>query len=370
MRIVDFRTGSRECSVSSEEEVRLGLSAIVDSRIRAGLGYDLSRFVHPDDIDAIDTGEGFRHRRDEDDDAVRVLKHVAAKTPVLGAAVNPPPGGHRTRRILETLGSWLFEPFTVRNTLDWPVRVAELRSDAALADAGVEELARHLNVRLREDVAAVLRECADYLDPCRERDGRPSTLWEHFGEDSGLYDLTLAEVTEAVVAGPVTWDAVDQWRAGGGVDGDPFTVCRYAWGPLRASVQLEPRELLELYLRGDVDLRLHRMVADYGEGRTEFIWPEQARACCGQSREFDGSAPPVNITRWGRPGVTLWAAGRRCRVCGAAHYGSLLTCRPADGDAAELPLGVAEPLDALPAETLTAIARDGIDAIAEDLPVS
>ena len=370
MRIVDFRTGTRECSVSSEEEARIGLSAIVDDAIRAGVDYKLRRCVHPDDIDAADSGADCGCRLEEDSDAVRTVEHVAAKTPVLGAALDPTPGGSRMRRVSWGLASVPFEPFTARNTLDWPVGVAALRGDAALADAGVEELARHLNMRLREDLAAVLRECVDYLDPRGDRGDRPATMWERFGETSGLSDVTLAEVTEAIVAGPVTWDAVDEWTPGGGVDGDPYTVCRYAWGALRARVQLEPRELLELYLRGDADLALHRMVVDYGKGRTEFIWPEQARVCCGLSSGFDGSAPPINIARWGRPDVSLRARGRYCRVCGAASYGSLLTCRPADGDAAECPLGVAEPLDALPPGTLAAIARDGIDPVAGDLPLS
>ena len=120
------------------------------------------------------------------------------------------------------------------------------------------------------------------------------------------------------------------------------------------------------YLAGDAELTLYRMVLDYGEGPTEFIWPDQPRTCCGYESGCDGTAPPLSVRHWGRPDVYLSERGRYCRVCGAARYFGLLTQRRLDsGETA--PLGESEPLEALPPATLTAIARDGADAVAWDL---
>ena len=167
-------------------------------------------------------------------------------------------------------------------------------------------------------------------------------------------------------SGPARWDALDEWRAAGGVDGDPYAVCRYAWGPLRARVELTAAELLDRYLAGDADLRLYRMVADYGEGPTEFIWPDQTRICCGFETGYGDVAAPVRIHGWGHPHVSLSASGRCCRICGTTYIGRLLTRRRLDSDETA-PLGTVETLDALSPAALTAIARDGADAVACDL---
>ena len=143
-------------------------------------------------------------------------------------------------------------------------------------------------------------------------------------------------------------------------------MCRYAWGPMSARVQLTAAELLATYLAGDAELALHRIVIDYGDGPTELIWPDQPRACCGQQSGHNGTAPAANVHHWGRPSAYLYAHGRYCRVCGAARYGSLLTRRRLDSDETT-PLGETEPLETLPPATLLAIARDGVDAIACDL---
>ena len=195
---------------------------------------------------------------------------------------------------------------------------------------------------------------------------RPETVWDRFQADCHLYELTVGEAAAAIVAGPVRWDALDEWRAAGGVDGDPYAVCRYAWGPLRARVELTAAELLDRYLAGDADLRLYRMVADYGEGPTEFIWPDQSRICCGFETGYGGVAAPVSIHGWGRPHVSLSASGRCCRICGTGYIGRLLTRRRLDSDETA-PLGTVEALDALPPAALTAIARDGADAVVGDL---
>ena len=183
-------------------------------------------------------------------------------------------------------------------------------------------------------------------------------MWNRFRRDSDLYELDVKEAAAAIKSGPARWDALDEWRAAGGVDGDPYAVCRYAWGPMRARVQLTAAELLAAYLAGDAELTLYRMVLDYGDGPTEFIWPDQPRTCCGYESGCDGTAPPLNVRHWGRPDVYLSERGRYCRVCGAARYFALLTQRRLDSDETA-PLGESEPLEALPPATLTAIARDG-----------
>ena len=231
-------------------------------------------------------------------------------------------------------------------------------------------MAAHLNAALRGDLAALLGDCADFVSPEHDHGGRrpetPETVWNRFRRDSDLYDLDVKEAAAAIKSGPARWDALDEWRAAGGVDGDPYAVCRYAWGPMRARVQLTAAELLAAYLAGDAELTLYRMVLDYGDGPTEFIWPDQPRTCCGYESGCDGTAPPLNVRHWGRPDVYLSERGRYCRVCGAARYFALLTQRRLDSDETA-PLGESEPLEALPPATLTAIARDGADAVVGDL---
>ena len=103
--------------------------------------------------------------------------------------------------------------------MDWPLTVSELRSQAALAEATIGELAAHLNASLRADLAALLRDCADFVSA---EDGHgdsraepPETVWDRFRSGSDLYELTVGEAAAAIAAGPARWDAVDEWRAGG-----------------------------------------------------------------------------------------------------------------------------------------------------------
>ena len=56
----------------------------------------------------------------------------------------------------------------------------------------------------------------------------------------------------------------------------------------------------------------------------------------------------------------------RCGACGAALVGGILARRRL-GAGEEAPLGVREPLDALPAATLDAIARHGVAGVAWEL---
>ena len=363
MRIIDERTATVGKTVSTPEEALLALSADSEQRLARGLRY-VWYYVHPDDAaaDSDDDGADERERR-----TVRAV--AEQRRGVLGTALSPDAERPAWRRAWSTWNA-RFDTFSEANVMDWPLTVSELRSQAALAEATIGELAAHLNAGLRRDLAALLRDCADFVSA---EDGHgdsraesSETVWDRFRSGSDLYELTVGEAAAAIAAGPARWDDLDEWRAAGGVDGDPYAVCRYAWGPLRARVELTAAELLDRYLAGDADLRLYRMVADYGEGPTEFIWPDQTRICCGFETGYGDVAAPVSIHGWGHPHVSLSASGRCCRICGTTYIGRLLTRRRLDSDETA-PLGTVETLDALPPAALTAIARDGADAVACDL---
>ena len=361
MRIIDERTATVGNTVSTAEEALLALGADTEERLARGLRH-VWYYQHPDDAAAGSDDDA------DDDRERRTVRSVAEARPgVLGAALSA-----KSERRAERFATWdlRFGAFTEANVMDWPRTVGELRGEAALAEATIGELAAHLNAALRGDLAELLGDCADFVSPEHDHDGRrpetPETAWDRFRRDSDLYDLDVQEAAAAIKSGPARWDALDEWRAAGGVDGDPYAVCRYAWGPLRARVQLTAAELLAAYLAGDAELTLYRTVLDYGDGPTEFIWPDQPRTCCGKQSGCDGTAAPVRFSRWGRPDVSLSPHGLCCRVCGAGRYFGLLTQRPLSSDETA-PLGDSEPLDALPPATLTAIARDGADAIASDL---
>ena len=362
MRIIDDRTGAVGVTVSTPEEALLALRADSEERLARGLR-SVWACVHPDDA-AVDGDDD-----ESDEPERRTVQAVAKQRPGVLAAALDSDSVYRMRRVLRW-STWdlRFDPFNDTNVMEWPRPVSELRGEAALAEATIGELAAHLNADLRGDLAALLGDCADFVDlnDVFERgDGPPQTVWDRFRRASDLYELDVQSVAAAIAGGPARWDAVDDWTPAGGVDGDPYAVCRYVWGPLRARVQLTAAELLERYLAGDAELSLYRMVLDYGDGPTEFIWPDQSYMCCGHPCGYDGTLPPLSVNDWGRPHASVSARGRLCRICGTARYPGLLTQRRLDSDETA-PLGVSEPLEALPPATLTAIARDGADAVAYD----
>ena len=363
MRIIDDRTGTVGDTVSTPEEALLALSADSDERLARGLR-NVWACVHPDDAAAVS---------DNDDDGPerRTVQAVAKQRPGVLAAVLNSDGVYRRWRALRwSMWGLRFDPFNDTNVMDWPRPVSELRGEAALAEATIGELAAHLNAGLRGDLAALLGDCADYVRPVDDdewlRAETAETVWDRFRADSDLYEFDVKSVAAAIAGGPARWDAVDDWTPAGGVDGDPYAVCRFVWGPLVARVQLTSAELLERYLAGDAELSLYRMVLDYGEGPTEFIWPDQSYTCCGHPCGYDGALPPLSVNDWGRPHASVYGRGRMCRICGTGRYPGLLTQRRLDSDETA-PLGVSEPLDELPPATLTAIARDGADAVAGEL---
>ena len=363
MRIIDDRTRVAGETVSTAEEALLALSARTNERLTRGLRH-VWAFVHPDDavVDS-DDGEGDEPER-------RTLQAVAEqRLGVLAAALSRPEWPMVGDRRAWSRWNPQFDPFNETNVVGWPRTVSELRGEAALAEATLGELAAHLNAGLRGDLAALLRDCADFVqldDGLGADDEAPRTVWDQFRSDSDLYELDLAAVAAAIASGPPAWEALDEWTPTGGVDGDPYAVCRYVWGPLGARVQLSAAELLQRYLAGDAALTLYRMVLDYGEGPTEFIWPDQTYVCCGLECGWDGTIPPLGVNDWGRPHVDVYARGRICRICGRGRYGGLLTKRQLDSDETAT-LGVSETLDELPQATLTAIAHHGADAVACEL---
>ena len=349
MRVTDFQTGAAGPRVDSEEEALLVL--------RHNVGELFGRLFEPF------ARSSFRETSGEQRELSDVVEDCAVLACWMSIADSGPP---RRRR-------FALEPFTERNVWTWPLAPAVLRRDAASAHATMAELAADLNRRLREKVAHLLRECADFT---RTKSGsvpwgspRGEETWWEAAAGAALGAVSACEVSDALAAGPVQWTAATEWTPVGGVGGDPFTVCRYRWGPLRGEVRLEPVELLARHLAGDAPLALYRVFVDYGRGIHEIIWPRQTMPCCGVDRIVDAANPPLAITDWGRAGAAAAATARQCLACGSVRHGSWLTARPMGTEAA-LPLGVVEALDALPAGTLAAGRDEGLHAIAPELPAA
>ena len=350
MRVSICRTGAPGRRIDSEEEALLALGGTVEEHLRCLFRNLWSHY---------DRGDEKRSVRDIVK-GCSVLGGIICpeERPILGRAT---PGGR----------GFAFDVFTDRNVLTWPLSPAELRRDAGSAHANGAHLAADLNRRLREETAQVVRECADFANEryvVAESRWEEETWWES-GARGALGAVSADDFAEAVAAGPVQWTAVCDWRPEGGVGGDPFTVCRYRWGPARAEVRLEPAELLARHIADSAPLTLYRVFVDYGHGTQEIVWPRQEIACCGVDGLIDSTSPPMAIANWGQPGAAAAATARQCLVCGSVRYGSWLTCRPAGGEAT-LPLGVVEALDALPAETVAAGRRLGLHAVAPELPAS
>ena len=338
--------------VSSSEEALRALSRGVARRLEWGLSL-VWGYVHPDDA-VIDDEDGDRRRR--------TVFRVAKQRPgVLGEAL---------RRGWPTWELGL-APFDESNVPEWPLSPAELHCDPALADATVAELAAHLNARLRGDLAALLRDCWGFvrsdLHLVQTPDVVPGTVFGRFRDESDFADVSWLEQDAGEAGGP-QWEVLDEWTPSGGVGGDPPTVCRFGLGGERARVQLTPAELLAAHLAGDVELSLYRTVLNDGDGPTEFIWPEPRR-CCGTDLRLPDPPLPVQPAREAYmdrdvPGYV--ERPHRCGACGAALVGGILARRRL-GAGEEAPLGVREPLDALPAATLDAIARHGVASVAWEL---
>ena len=338
--------------VSTMEEALHALRTGVARRLAWGVSL-VWGYLHPDDA-AVAAEDGERKRR--------TVFRVARQRPgVVGEAL---------RRGWPTWELGL-APFGESNVPDWPLSVAELRRDPELAGATIAELAAHLNACLRGDLAALLGDCGDYVRPEQHLvvapNVVPETVSERFREESHWADAARLEC-DSVEAGGPQWEALDEWTPGGGLGGDPLTVCRFRLGGEGARVQLTPAELLAALLAGDVELALYRTVLDDGDGPTEFIWPEPRR-CCGADLRL--SDPPLPVALWREPYLHRREPGyversRRCGACRATLVGGVLVSRRL-GAGEESPLGARGALDALPAATLDAITRDGVDSVAWDL---
>ena len=208
MRIIDDRTGAVGVTVSTPEEALLALSADSEERLARGLR-NVWHHVHPDDAAV----EG-----DDDEDDVperRTVQVVAKQRPgVLAAALDSDCVYRRRRELRWSMWDLRFDPFNDTNVMEWPRRVSELRGEAALAEATIGELAAHLNAGLRGDLAALLGDCADFVDVddvFGRGDGPPQTVWDRFRFDSDLYEFDVKSVAAAIAGGPARWDAVDDW---------------------------------------------------------------------------------------------------------------------------------------------------------------
>ena len=350
MRVINMRTGESARTVFSEEEARLALAEAIDLPIceaafNPGLrGYHNGRYG-----------------------ALRHTVGDAVDESVLLRAVLMALGGPVQHECDHSVLEW----FTASNPLDWPVAPSELRRDAALADASIAELAAHLNRTLRAEAARVLAACADYR--C---DG--DTVGERVCAD--FSGVGFDDFAAALVSSERCWTALCAWTPTGGACGDPYTVCRYAWGPVRFAVKLEPHELLRAHLAGHADLTLYRCVIYDGSARREIIWAAERFSCCGRDWAADDQIPcwvdrrDGTLTRllpWDDR-IPYWVDRRfgvrtrlrprdvQCKLCGAGGAYAWLTCRPVD-DAAE-PFGDIERLDALPVASL-ADATDWLHAI-------
>lgn len=243
-----------------------------------------------------------------------------------------------------------FDCYTAANAAEWPLPPSEVRTAFGLAGADLQTLAARLNAELRREAARTLAQCAEFA-----RDDT-TTVWDDFRSQNGLHGATLPDVVDAITSGAAQWSPRCDWTPLGGALGDPFTVCRYAWGSLRYAVKLDAPELIERHLAGEADLTLYRGVLDYGGGPQEVIWPHQQFICCGRAHRLcDEARWPCRPESWLRRDTEMLTAATQCPDCGAISSGSWLTFRALES--AEEPLAVVGRIDAVPPETLAATAH-------------
>ena len=329
MRVISPRRFQSDRHVSSEEEAYLALAEMIDSDICAA---------------ATDCG-----LRDYHNGLQGAQRHT------VGDAVD---GTFLLRDAVDFYRDWtrggkdrMDRPelawCIASNALDWPQGPAALRQDPALAYVSVAELAAHLNSRLRKEAAGVLTSCADYRPDYADR----TVSEEVCALDEG--EVSFGDFIEALVSGGHCWRPLCDWTPTGGAFGDPFTVCRYAWGPLRVAVKLEPTELLRHHLAGNAALTLYRSFLSDGSACLEVIWPQQRFSCCGHDWVPDLWLPfwveHTDRHHW-RCAHPLRSRDAQCKLCGSVSEFLWLTCRTVDGEAT--PLGDIESIDAVPEAAL------------------
>ena len=322
MRVINPRRFQPDRHVSSEEEAYLALAEMIDSDICAAATDCALRDYH--------NGLPGAQRRtvgDAVDETLFLRDAVAAYR-------------RWTRDGRERLDRPELAWCTVSNPLDWPQGPAALRQDPALAFASVAELAARANCRLREEAASVLTACADY-----HADDSDRTVSADVCELDD-FEVSFGDFIGALTSGGHCWRPLCDWTPAGGAFGDPFTVCRYAWGPLRVAVKLEPAELLRNHLAGNADLSLNRTLLSDGSACLEVIWPHQRFSCCGHEWVPDPWLPfwveRRNRYRWRRE-PALRSRDAQCKLCGTVGEFFWLTCRTVEGGAS--PLGDIESID-------------------------
>ena len=340
MEISDLRTGELVHTVADEEETLHALGEILDANLRKAFNRFVGRSLCDADghhmVAAVGTTSVLRRSRRALDD-------------------------HKYRREAPFQAASDFDVYTAANATDWPVCPSTLRTDPALAEAGLDVLAAHLNTALRRECAWLVTECADLPG------ARSATAWEDFLDAGRLHGATVEEAADAIASGAANWAPLCDWTPAGGAYGDPFTVCRYTWGPLQFALKLDPHELVQRHLAGDADLALYRGVLDYGNGPQEIIWPHQHFSCCGRNHPLcDEARWPCRPRIWGQSGTEILTAAVQCTACGAISSGSWLTFRPLDHT--EESLARIERLDTIPAGTLAATAN-GLLTVKRGAPI-
>ena len=341
MRVISPRSGwlRRDRHVSSEEEARLALAEMIDPDI----GLAVCDIGLDEDLRAFHNGQQGAQRR--------TLGDAVDGTDLLGDTLA---AYHRkTSSRKDPLDRPALEWCIAGNPLDWPQGPAALRRDPALAELSVAELAAHLNSRIREEAAELLIRCADY----RSAHDDDRSVSEEVSELID-FEVDFDEFIEALLSGGHCWTPLCDWTPTGGALGDPFTVCRYAWGPLRAAVKLEPAELLGHHLAGDAELALCRSAFGDRSPHLEVIWPQQSFQCCGRDWVPEVWLPFwVDLRRRGQPpDQMVRSRDAQCKLCGAVSEFSWLTCRMVHDEPARV--GDIERLDAVPEAALASLPED------------
>ena len=348
MRVINTHSGRVGHRVTDEEEARWALAATIDRTI--------CQIATDPDLRDFDNGErGARRRTVGDAFGARDLLRAALAAADRAYERESYKAQHRVPTALE----WCTE----RNPLDWPATPSQLRADPALRHATLAELAGYLNARLRDEAASALADCADYRDSYEP--GERETVAEFVDERFADFEfrqrtsIGFADFLHALNSSTGCWRSLCDWSPTGGAFGDPYTVCRYAWGSLRFAVKLDNHELSRLHLGGDVTVDLHRSFLRDDSAIWEIIWADQRFSCCGRDWAPDLWLP-FWVTRPGKPTDRLPRRLRsrdaQCKLCGSNNEFSLLTCRQVEETPAAL--GAVERIDILPPAALAALRGD------------
>ena len=348
MQVINTHTGRIGRRVTDEEEARWALAEQIDRRICEIATDPLLR--------DFDNGQrGARRRTIADAIGARGLLRAALAAADRAYERESYKAQHRVPTALE----WCTE----RNPLDWPATPSQLRADPALRHATLAEMAGYLNARLRDETVSAIADCADYRysDESEDLGTVAEFVDERFAEFefSRRTSIGFGDFLHALNSSTGCWRSLCDWSPTGGAFGDPYTVCRYAWGSLRFAVKLDNHELSRLHLNGDIALDLRRSFLRDDSATWEIIWADQRFSCCGRDWTPDVWLP-FWVTRPDKPTDRLPRRLRsrdaQCKLCGSNNEFSPLTCRQVEETPAKL--GAVERIDILPPAALAALQAD------------